>query len=394
MKKYCKIERSLFKIRLTSILVVLLCSGFQMLSAQSEEYLIGELKNHKAAVKSLAFSPFGELFATGGDDKALFIINSGTLLVENAITDNYFPVVDIEFFGEDRLFITAGKDIKLIDKQNNKIALLEGNATQFWSIDFAPERNKITGGSYDKKIKVWDITTQKIVLTLEGHEKSTLAVVFSPDEKYLVSGSLDLTIKVWNAQSGELLKSFKMHSGNIYDIAFHPNSRFFASASDDKTIRLWDIEEGKVIKTYAGHDAGVLDIEFSPDGYFLYSASVDGTVNLWEVKTGRRIHSYNAHTGPVNTIAVSPDGNTVLTGGNDSKVFVWNSAKRIIIELNYPNEYRDLISSDPVFEEKRKGESKEAYADRKKEAEIRILEFIENYFEKYKIQNNNRNIPE
>jgi WD40 repeat protein len=38
----------------------------------------------------------------------------------------------------------------------------------------------LTAGSYDYKIKVWDVSTQGVILTLEGHEKSTLPVAFSP----------------------------------------------------------------------------------------------------------------------------------------------------------------------------------------------------------------------
>ncbi|MBN1117336.1 MAG: WD40 repeat domain-containing protein [Bacteroidales bacterium] len=375
------------------ILIALLFIGFNLI-AQENDYLVAEYKNHKAAVDALAFSASGEYLATGGADKLICIIDLHTLAVVNEIVGNYFEIKDMEFYGENQLFITAGNDIKLIDFANNNLKLYEGNSTHFWSIDFAPERSKLTGGSYDRKIHVWDVNTQETELVLEGHEKSTLPVEFTSDEKYIISGSRDLSLKVWNAKSGELMKSFEKHSGNIFDIAIHPNPRYFASASDDRTIRLWDIEEGKVIKTYAGHDAGVLDVEFSPDGYFMYSASVDGVVLVWEVKTGSKLYSYNAHTGAVNSIAVSNDGNYVATGGIDSKVFLWNSAKLIAVEFYYSNEFLDAKTSNPIFEEKRKGETKESYIERKKEADAQLAEMVEKYFNDYKKKNNYINIPD
>lgn len=364
------------------------------LTGQDDPYLIHAIKNHKKEVKAVGFSKSGKILATGGEDKSLFLVDvkTGENLYE--YKDMYYTIADLEFYGDEQIFITAGNDIKLIDKENNTMALFKGNATDFWSIDFAPERNKITGGSYDKKIKVWDVKTQQMELVLEGHEKSTLPVAFSPDEKCIVSGSLDLSIKIWNAKDGSLLHSYEKHSKNIYDVAFHPNPRYFASASGDKTIRLWDIQEGKVIKTYSGHDGDVLDVEFSPDGYFLYSAAVDGMVMIWEVSTGAKLYSYNAHEGPVYTVAVSNDGNLVATGGSDSRVYIWNSAKLIAIEYYFDNEFNDEKNSNPIFEPKRKGETKETYEQRQKEAELEMNDLLEKYFGKYQKKMNYKNIPQ
>lgn len=375
-------------------LIFCLSVVFSITYGQEEAYLLQTIKNHKGEVKAIGFSKDNRFLATGGQDKSLLIydIAAGEILYE--YRNHYYAINDLEFYGNKQLFITAGNDIKLIDLKNNMLALYQGNATHFWSIDFAPERHKLTGGSYDKKIKVWDVHSQNMELVLEGHNKSTLPVAFSPDEKYIVSGSLDLSIKVWNAQNGTLLHSYEKHSGNIYDVEFHPNTKYFASASGDKTIRLWNIEKGKVIKTYTGHDADVLNIEFSPDGYFIYSSSFDGIVYIWEVKTGAKLYSYNAHTGPVYGLAVSQDGNYVATGGDDSKVYLWNSAKLIAVENYFSKEFENEKGANPIFEERRRGESKEAFIERQKEAKVQLRELINKYFNQYKQKNNFTNIPE
>ncbi len=361
---------------------------------QEDEYLIREFKNHKDAVKAVVFSKSGNYLATSGEDKSLYIIDVASWEKLYEHKDNYYPVVDMEFYGDNQLFVTAGDDIKLIDLENNTLAVFTGNSTNFWSLDYAPERQLLIGGSYDRKIEVWDIHTKEIKLLLEGHEKSALAVAFSPDEKYVVSGSLDLSIRVWNAKTGEQMHVWQKHSENIYDIKFHPNPRYFASASGDKTVRLWDIQEGKVVKTYIGHDADVLEIEFSPDGYFLYTASLDGVVYIYEVRTGAKLYSYNSHVGPVNDIAVSNDGRYVATAGNDSKVYLWNSAKQIAVEYYYGDDFQEEKSTNPIFEPRGKGESKESYAERMKEGKAQLNELVDKYFEKYMKKNNNRNVPD
>jgi len=376
-------------------LVVLMCLIAQCFSgfAQNIDYLLYKFKGHKEPVRGIAFNKSGNLLATGGEDKALFILELDSYETKYEHKGNYFQIADIEFFGESQLFITSGPDIKLIDLENNSLALFKGNTTHLWSIDFAPERNKITAGSYDKNIKVWNVATQGIELVLEGHEKSTLPVVFSHNEKYIVSGSRDLTIKIWNAKTGELMKSLERHSGNIYDVTFHPNNKYFATASDDKTIRLWDMETGEVKKTYAGHDAAVLDIEFSPDGYFLYSASLDGSVIIWEVNSANKLYSYISHVGAVNAVEVDQSGYFTATGGDDGIVYIWESAKVIAVDTYYHDNYSNEKQKLEKLRSKQKGESKEQYNIRLKEIQQEHFQIIDKYFKMYMEENNYRNIP-
>ncbi len=377
----------------TSIIALFCLIQVNLICQEEENYLIREYKEHKGVVNCVAFSPGGKYLASGGEDKSLIIYNLLSGEIEYKYTENYFPIKDVEFYGEDKLFVTAGSDIKLIDLLNNKIALYEGNATHIWSIDFAPERNKLTAGSYDNKIKVWDVKTQKMELVLEGHKKSTLPVSFSPDEKYIVSGSLDQSIKIWNALTGEMMHSLEKHTANIFDVTFHPNAGYFASASGDMSIRLWNMSTQEVIKTYVGHSGSVVDIEFSPDGYFLYSASTDGTVIIWEVTTGKKIYSYILHEGAVNAVTTSADGFYVATAGSDGKVLLWKSAKIIEVETEYGSGFNADMSQANIFAPKQKGESKEQYEERRKQDQQKYHELINKYFARYEEKNNYKNIP-
>jgi WD40 repeat protein len=377
-----------------AVLLFLMGIGFLTLSGQDDEYLIQTFSEHKGKVNTVAFSKSGMYLASGGEDKLLMIRNLKDGVNDVEIADNYFPVKDVEFYGDNQLFITAGRDAKLIDLQNNTLALYQGNTTHMWSLDFAPERNKLTAGSYDNKIRVWDVQSEEVDLVLEGHTKSTLPVAFSLDEKYIVSGSRDLTIKVWNAKTGELMHSLEKHSDNIFAIKFHPNTRYFASGSFDKTIRIWDIEKMEVVKTYAGHDGSILDIEFSPEGYFMYSASVDGIVYVWEVSTGEKLYSYILHNGGVNAVAVSNDGNFVATAGDDGKVMLWKSAKYIVVNQLYGDKLAAEKLQMDVFSSRKKGEAKDVYESRMKQAEEKEAELIDKYFALYKQQKNFKNIPQ
>jgi WD40 repeat protein len=71
----------------------------------------------------------------------------------------------------------------------------------------------LASGSWDKTIKLWDITTGQLIRTLTNH---TNAIWHSVDlinnGQTLVSGSTDQTIKLWNWSTGECLSTIQTGS--------------------------------------------------------------------------------------------------------------------------------------------------------------------------------------
>ena len=53
-------------------------------------------------------------------------------------------------------------------------------------------------GSWDKNLRLWDLTSGKTTRRFEDHSKDVLSVAFSADNRQIVSASRDKTIKLWN----------------------------------------------------------------------------------------------------------------------------------------------------------------------------------------------------
>ncbi len=91
------------------------------------------------------------------------------------------------------------------------------------SLIFLPGEKQIavcTGESAfpDTTIKIVDIVTKKVTAVLTGHNNSPTSLAASPDGKFLFSGSFDRTIRIWNLSTREMVATLVFFGENDWVI--------------------------------------------------------------------------------------------------------------------------------------------------------------------------------
>ncbi len=241
------------------------------------------LYGHTASVESVAYSPDGQLLATGSED--------GTVKVWDTRTGQLlFPLL--------------------------------GNTSSVYSITFSADGKRLATGNGDGSVRVYDANSGDLLLRLD-HPLSVRSVAFSPDGQWLASGCSDETVRVWDLLTGKLLP-LSGHTGYVSSVAFSPDGKRLASGGLDGTVRLWDTRGGKLLLALPGHSDRVQSVAFSPDGLHLASGSWDNTVKVWDLRTAKLSVSLLGHTKRVYSVCFSPDGQRLASGGWDRNVKVWD----------------------------------------------------------------------
>ena len=303
------------------------------------------LSSHSAWVRSVAFSPDGQILASASEDNTvkLWWVDTGTEMT--TIYGHLDRVCCVAFSPDGKIIASAGRDktIKLWQARTGQLIKTIGdwNKAEYYShandinsLAFTPQGNILASASKDNTIKLWwlgsDISSVdygKLIKTLSGHYKAIRAIAISPDGNILASGSEDNTIKLWEIKTGKEINILgSWYSGYlqfINAVAFSPDGKILASGSWDKTIKFWNVKTGDMLKSIEGHTDYIRTVAFSPDGKIIASGSDDKTIKIWEVKTGEELSTIEGHSNLVNAVVFSPDGKLLASGSSDNTIKIW-----------------------------------------------------------------------
>jgi len=363
-KLYSK-EGSIMKTTLTLLILLLVFS----INTLAQEFPYTSLRGHTDDVTSVAFSPDGQILASGSTDETirLWNVNTGELL--ETIEGHTDDVTSIAFSPDGQILASGSTDetIRLwnadimeaditemeaevlwnletgaqIEQQTENteplLRILEGHEWEVTSVAFSPDGQILASGSYDETIRLWNVNAGTLLRTLEGHEWEVTSVAFSPDGKTLASGSRDETTRLWNVETGELLKTLRAETEEVLSVAFSPDGQTLASGrsgNQGKTINLWDANTGALLRTLERWS--IMSVAFSPDGQILASGSSSG-IDLWDVNTGTHQKKLE-HESTVTSVAFSPDGQILASGSYDETIRLWELPATHIRITPYPVE--------------------------------------------------------
>ena len=246
--------------------------------------------------------------------------SNSNININNSNNNNKFNYKTSHFFNEEEkiieekdLYLNKYINIKTIKAHEERIsALIELN------------NGFIASGSYDGKVKIWDILKEgedSLIMIKNSVTAVFCFLEFEPGK--LLGGTSLNTIFLWDLNDKnkeEFIFNFQKHDLWVTSLV-KLDENHFASASNDTKIIIWDYKNKKYEKVLEGHTDCIMAMILLKNGY-LCTASYDENIMIWDWKNSRSLYRFKPHKKYVKCL-LELDNDYLLTGSEDNSIGIF-----------------------------------------------------------------------
>jgi WD40 repeat protein len=153
-------------------------------------------------VTCLAFSPDGELAASGDVNGTVRVVNVG--------------------------------------KRERVRGDLPAHAKSLADIALTPDKKTLITADEDGELKVWDLTNRESLHTIQAHKSSLQGVAVSADGARFATTDKDGQIRIWDTKTGKQLREWELHMA-VRGFVFTPDGKHLVTANANGTAYLLDL---------------------------------------------------------------------------------------------------------------------------------------------------------
>lgn len=310
---------------------------------------------------------------------------------DGLVVDGIEEASAVEWSHDGKFFAVASEDgITIIDANTGSAvgASMKDHTGRINAIAWQPKGTLIAAGTGDSAVKLWNVSTRKVVREISDAFEGSVSQVawgdsgnrlafsvdgagiflldslsdpdskpellpdsptflryleWSPDKSHLAAGTwFQNWMSIYDITSrqpvGEKLRATRF----IWDGQNSVATKIHANAAG--RIDILDGPSGLRTKVLMGHTQWARTLDFSPDYKTMVSGGSDQKVHVWNLDTGRTERTFAEHEHELTAVRFSPTGKQVVSISNDS-VRLWDTSQpeKELFENSGDLESRDSI---------------------------------------------------
>ncbi|GAA5997460.1 hypothetical protein JCM5350_008230 [Sporobolomyces pararoseus] len=220
-----------------------------------------------------------------------------------------------------------GSKMKKGDKGKGK-ELVEGHSDEILDLAISHDGKVLASAGKDKVLGCWNIEGNEIKWArgLAGHKDKLASIAFRLGTHQLYTSSFDRTVKLFDLSTFSYVETLFGHQDCIQAIDALRGELAVTAGGRDKTVRYWKVMEESQLVFRGGGGSRIRNV--------LEGADEEEGLEEEERRRRRKIREMEAAKGPVKFVEGSidcvamVDDTTILSGGDSGSICLWTITKK------------------------------------------------------------------
>jgi pre-mRNA-processing factor 19 len=273
-----------------------------------------------------------ELTLTGGVDKTAVLFNFATGKKVSTLSGHTKKVTSTLFHPVRDVIITASADSTVRVWQNSSTSdakvkyttahTLTQHTGEIVQCSLHATHDYVVAGSADRSWSFSNLSTGQALLQVNDPDDSPLTCcMLHPDGLILATGSEGNVIRIWDLKSQKNVVTFEGHKGHISDLCFSENGYYLTTAALDEQLKLWDLRGPKNINSIK-LDAPIRRMTFDHSGTYL-AAAIGKEIRIFTGKQLSHVTTLDDHTGIVTDVKFGNKAKFLASTSMDRTLKIW-----------------------------------------------------------------------
>ena len=193
----------------------------------------------------------------------------------------------------------------------------------------SPDGQTVATGIEDT-VALWNVAIREERIRLRGCEGAVDALCFTDDGAALATHETSNLkdgqvrppcIRLWDVKTGQQLHKIAVERMGAPFVLSHDARR--CATCHGSEVAVWDIPLGRKLRTLESPGPLVRSLALAEDGKTLLAGDTQGTINVWDLQTGTRTRKLTGHRGAVTALAFLGK-NRVVSGSSDTTLLIWD----------------------------------------------------------------------
>ena len=217
---------------------------------------------------------------------------------------------------------------------------LQGHDDVIHSVQFNSQGNNLLSASRDFSARIWNLEdSEALPLVFKKHTGSVNDAVYFPSEEKIITGADDGKAIIWDVGSQKPLLTLSGHDKPIKKVEINKSGTRALTFDDNAGVILWDTTEGANLASLQPKGSEVLVVRFSSDGKQIVAGTSSGSIVFWSADKGDELRQFPAGAGDpltshgkaVTHLELSSDGSKMISMSEDFSAKVWNLVKGEVV---------------------------------------------------------------